>query len=168
MHMRTWRLVAGLAITCLMALASGAVEAGGGGGGGSLCAGFAEGGHIVMRDNCFEGVAQFVAPGSTVTVFNEGGLDHSLTAVDGAFDTGLLAAGQTAEFKVEASGVMRYYCSLHGTASGRGMAGVIIVAEADAPSPSGANAPRPNVWGWLGGGLGGAVLALLIVRFRPR
>jgi hypothetical protein len=121
-----------------------------------------------MRDSCFEGTAQFVPAGGTINVFNEGEVPHSLSAVDGSFDTGNLEAGERAEFAVGAAGVIRYYCKLHGTASGEGMAGVIIVGEVGAPTVARAQPSLAAMWGWLGAGLGGAGLALLIVRFRPR
>lgn len=158
-----WTLAAGL-----LALGTGAAQAGGGGGGGGHCAGFADSGAILMRDNCFEGVAQFAPAGSTLTVYNEGGLPHSLTDVSGDFDTGTLQPGEEAVFTVGDAGVIRYYCRLHGTAQGDGMAGVIIVGEAAGGATRSATPSWAPILGWLGGGLGGAVLALLVVRFRPR
>jgi hypothetical protein len=102
-----------------------------GGGGGSPCAGFAAGGTVIMRDSCFEGVAHFVRPDSTLVVYNEGSAQHSLTAVDGSFDTGLLEPGASAEIEVGPEGIVQLYCTLHGTAQGQGMAGVLIVGEPD-------------------------------------
>jgi plastocyanin len=165
--MQIRRLLVWAAVACLAALAASEAQAGGGGGG-ARCSGFGAGSAIAMRDNCYEGTAQFVPAGSTLTVVNEGELPHSLTAVDGSFNTGTLNAGQSSTLQVGGAGVVRYYCLLHGTASGEGMAGVLIVGE---PENASAQAARPG-WagalGWLGGGLGGAALALLAVRFRPR
>jgi len=165
--MSRWKRMIGAAALCLLALAAGAAEAGGGGGGGA-CAGYAATQVIVMRDSCFEGTAQFVAPGSTIEVLNEGKAPHSLSFVDGSYDTGSLESGDQAAFTVGEAGVMRYYCKLHGTANGDGMAGVIIVGEADSSSAARTQPSLAAAWGWLGASLGGAGLALLIVRFRPR
>lgn len=164
--MARWQTGVGLAALAGLALAAGAVEAGGGGGHGA-CAGFAATQVIIMRDSCFEGTAQFVPAGATIDIFNEGEAPHSLTLVDGSFDTGNLETGERAEFTVGEAGVVRYYCKLHGTASGQGMAGVIVVGEPD-PTTARAQPSLAAGWGWLGAGLGGAGLALLIVRFRPR
>ena len=101
----------------------------GGGGGGGLCAGFASGDTLIMRDSCFEGTAHFASPGGTLVVSNEGSAPHSFTAVDGSFDTGLLQPGQTARIPLEADGISRAYCTLHGTADGHGMAGVLVVGN---------------------------------------
>ncbi len=165
--MAKWNRLVGAAVLSLLALAAGAAEAGGGGGHGA-CAGYAADQVIIMRDSCFEGTAQFVPAGSTIEVVNEGEVPHSLSFADGAFDTGTLETGEQAEFTVGEAGVVRYYCKLHGTASGQGMAGVIIVGDADSPSAARAQPSLAAAWGWLGAGLGGAGLALLIVRFRPR
>jgi hypothetical protein len=120
-----------------------------------------------MRDSCFEGTAHFVAAGSTVQVVNEGDAPHSLAASDGSFDTGTLLSGEQAEIVIGHGGVIRIFCRLHGTAEGAGMAGVIVAGEAARATAAGWTG-WVNALGWLGGGLGGAALALLIVRFRPR
>ena len=116
-------------IAGLIILWPGAVMAGGGGGGGGPCAGFASGTTLVMEDNCFSGVAHFARAGNTLLVRNDGDLPHSFTAVDGSFDTGLLQPGQTARIPLEADGISRAYCTLHGTADGHGMTGVLVVGN---------------------------------------
>ena len=127
--MRIWVLLIGAG---LAALAPGAALAGGGGGGGGPCAGFADGTTLVMMDSCFNGVAHFVDARTTLVVRNKGAMPHSFTAVDGSFDTGLLASGETAEIRLGADGIVRAFCTLHGTAAGNGMAGILVVGN---PSP---------------------------------
>jgi hypothetical protein len=161
-------VVCSVAAGLLVMVTGTAWAGGGGGGGGGHCSGFGEGTTIWMRDSCYEGVAQFVPVGSTLRVVNEGEVPHSLTAVDGAFDTGTLQPGQEAELTVGEAGVIRYYCLLHGSAQGGGMAGVLIVGDAGRSVASVARPSWTAVLGWLGGGLGGAALALLAIRFRPR
>jgi plastocyanin len=107
----------------------GVAWAGGGGVDTSGCAGYSEGHSISMRDSCFAGTAHFAPSGTTITVSNDGGFPHTLTAVDGSFDTGLVEAGATTDLVVDEPGIYRVFCSLHGTAQGEGMAGVLVVGE---------------------------------------
>lgn len=119
-----------LFVLAMLLAIPGVAHAGGGGVDLSACAGYSEGTEINMQDSCFSGTAHFVPSDTTVTVSNVGFLPHSLTAVDGSFDTGVLDAGGTAEISVGESGIYRVFCSLHGTAAGEGMAGLLVVGEA--------------------------------------
>ena len=98
------------------------------GGGLGPCAGFTKGSQIAMRDNCFQGVAHIAQPGP-ITVTNEGQQIHNIVAVEGAFGTKGLAPGQRYQFDLERPGVYEYYCTFHGSATGAGMAGVLIVED---------------------------------------
>jgi hypothetical protein len=89
-------------------------------------------------------------------VQNEGGVPHSFTAVDGSFDTGLLAPGESAEIPLGADGIVRAFRTLHGTAQGAGMAGVLVVGE---PSASGAPPYQAAAVGTFGLALGGGIAA---------
>lgn len=106
----------------------------GGGGGTSRCPGFASGTTISMLDSCFDGTAHFARTDTTLTISNDGEFPHTFTAVDGSFDSGTLQAGETFEVAIDESGVFQFFCTLHGTAQGDGMAGVLLVGEAE-PSP---------------------------------
>lgn len=108
----------------------GVAHAGGGGVDTSGCAGYAAGATLTMLDSCFSGTAHFAPSGTTVTIRNDGQLPHTLTAVDGSFDTGSVSAGSSARLTVDEPGVYRVFCALHGTAQGEGMAGVLVVGEA--------------------------------------
>lgn len=118
-------------------------SAGGGGQQAGACPGFAEGAAISMLDGCFDGVAHFAPAGGTLTIENVGAAPHSYTAVDGSFDTGVLDGGQSAELSGVAPGVYRVFCTLHGTRSGEGMAGALIVG--DGPVSTSAAAAVPTV-----------------------
>lgn len=135
------RAVAGLAATgfAVFSLAAPAVA---GGGGGGACSGFERGSSISITDFCFQGVAHFVAPNATVTVRNDGETTHDIRAVDGSFASSMLQPGDTYQFDAPASGVIPYYCSLHGTAQGQGMTGVLVVDDA---SGTGADALAASV-----------------------
>ena len=71
-----------------------------------------------------------VPAGTAVTWVNkDSGARHSATASDGSFDTGLLDAGEEATIVLDTPGVYIYYCTLHGSPDGSGMAATITVAE---------------------------------------
>lgn len=119
-------LVAAAMTALLTALAAAPAGAGGGGGGGP-CRGFGEGAELRMLDNCFEGTGHAVEAGTTVTVVNAGALPHTFTAVDGSFDSGVLLPGETWEVAITEPGQIPVYCTLHATADGFGMAGLLAV-----------------------------------------
>jgi len=119
-------LLSGLGLAILVA---GPASAGGGGGGGGPCSGFSEGDQLVMRDSCFDGAAHFSESGSSLVIENGGIIPHTYTAVDGSFDTGILQPGESSEILLDKDGVVRVLCTLHGTAHGGGMAGVLLIGE---------------------------------------
>ena len=134
------RMLAVLGALALMTLVAAAEPAVAGGGGHGVCAGFSRGAALSIQDNCFQGTAHLVDRGSTVTVTNQGQTTHDFTAADGSFASGLLQPGQSYELTVEKAGAIPFYCSLHGTATGSGMAGVLFVEQSAAP----AGAARPG------------------------
>jgi plastocyanin len=92
-----------------------------------------------------------VQPGTRVTVANVGGLPHTLTAVDGAFDTGRIEpgaeegrfAGEHATFVVTAPGTYAFLCEIHPQA----MQGTLVVAGdavAAEPEPPPEDPPDPG------------------------
>jgi plastocyanin len=103
----------------------------GGGGGTSVCPAYASGTTVSMLDSCFNGIAHTAPVGQTLTVSNLGELPHTLTAVDGSFDTGQLQPGETASLSFDQAGIYKVYCALHGSVDGSGMAGLLIVGEPD-------------------------------------
>lgn len=68
-----------------------------------------------------------VPAGSTVTWTNAGDVQHSATADDGSWDTGLIGPGEQASITFDTPGVYTYYCTLHGAPGGVGMSAVITV-----------------------------------------
>ena len=74
----------------------------------------------------FEPPTVAVPAGSTIEVINRATVAHSVTADVGApasFDTGLIAAGDTEQFRLAAPGRYPYHCSRHPDL----MHGVIVV-----------------------------------------
>lgn len=112
----------------------GVASAGGGGGDISQCRGFATGTSISMLDSCFDAFAHSAPTDAAITISNDGFLPHSFTAVDGSFDSGTLEPGQDFELIVDEPGIYQVFCTLHGTAEGAGMAGVLVVGEPE-PGP---------------------------------
>jgi plastocyanin len=71
---------------------------------------------------------ELTVPSGTTVVWNHTGtLPHTVTAVDGSFDSGTLQAGDTFEWTFDEPGRHEYYCQFHGSQNGTGMFGVILV-----------------------------------------
>ena len=51
--------------------------------------------------------------GVPITITNDDGVVHTVTAVKGAFDTGDLAAGARAEIVIDEPGSYAYFCRIH-------------------------------------------------------
>jgi plastocyanin len=85
---------------------------------------------IEMANFAFQPGDITVPVGTAVTWVNkDNGPRHSATAADGSFDTGLLDAGQEATIVFDTPGTYVYYCTLHGSPDGSGMAATITVTE---------------------------------------
>jgi plastocyanin len=67
---------------------------------------------ITMADFAFAG-ATTVGVGETVTVTNEDTVGHTWTAVDGEFDSGNLAGGESFEHTFDEAGEFDFFCSIH-------------------------------------------------------
>ncbi|MGH8923124.1 MAG: cupredoxin domain-containing protein, partial [Acidimicrobiia bacterium] len=118
-------------LIAILVMVPSVARAGGGGGSISLCPAYSAGTTISVLDSCFNGIAHSAPLGQTLTVSNDGQLPHTLTAVDGSFDTGQLQPGQTAALAFEEAGIYKVFCTLHGSVDGSGMAGLLIVGEPD-------------------------------------
>ncbi len=68
-----------------------------------------------------------VAPGTTVEWLNNDSTAHTVTADNGAFDSGNLNQGASFKFTFAKAGTYAYYCRYHGGPGGQGMSGQIIV-----------------------------------------
>lgn len=143
-----------LAAAVLVLVGAATVASAGGGGHGSPCRAFGDGTTLVMRDSCFEAVAHTVTAGTSLTVRNDGALPHTITAVDGTFDSGHIRPGGTYELTLDTSGPVPVYCTFHGSAAGDGMAGLLQVTAGDGAAQEAATASA-------GGGVGSSVTALV-------
>ncbi len=78
-----------------------------------------------------------INPGTNVTFVNKGATKHTVTAVDGSWDSGDVAPGASYSLTFSSEGVFLFYCKYHGSASGTGMAGAItVVRNAGNPAPT--------------------------------
>jgi len=59
-----------------------------------------------------------VAHGDTVVFTNRDIVPHTVTARDGAFDSGMIAAGATWRYVAREAGTVEYYCTFHPTMKG--------------------------------------------------
>jgi plastocyanin len=84
-----------------------------------------------------------IPAGTQVRFVNRGQSRHSATADNGSFDTDLLDPGQEMVVTFDETGFFPYYCLLHGTRGGVGMAASITVVEAGAEIPPAQVEPAP-------------------------
>jgi plastocyanin len=85
---------------------------------------------ISIDDDTFTPGTDTVAVGDTVQWTNNGGLQHTVTSGNGSptvYNSGTLNPTSTFTHVYTAVGTYPYYCQFHGTASGTGMHGVIVV-----------------------------------------
>ena len=68
-----------------------------------------------------------VPAGTTVTWTNGDPFQHSVTADDGSFDSGLVDPGGRFSFTFADPGTYPYHCVPHGGPGGAGMSGTIVV-----------------------------------------
>jgi plastocyanin len=96
-----------------------------------------QGGNFVnMYDNAFNAAVVRVPVGVRVKWINVGKNVHNAVSTDGSWSTGKpgamdLAPGHEQDLTFDAPGVYHYYCTYHGTKDGKGMAGVVVVGNAE-------------------------------------
>lgn len=70
--------------------------------------------HITISNFMFSPMALTVPPGATISVTNKDSATHTLTAMNGQFDTGDVAQNQTKTFKAPMrAGTYHYICNIH-------------------------------------------------------
>jgi len=90
---------------------------------------------IDMTNFAFSEATLTIPVGTTVTWRNLDTVQHSATADDGSFDTGLFDGGAQASVTFDTPGEFAYYCLLHGGPGGTGMSARIVVVEEGAAAP---------------------------------
>jgi plastocyanin len=71
---------------------------------------------VSIGDNFYSPASVSVAVGDTVTWANNGQAQHSATANDGSFDTGVFGPGGTRSHTFNQAGTFSYFCTVHGQA----------------------------------------------------
>ncbi len=115
------------------------VTAGGGGTGGG--GGGGTGGTVIrMVNRSFSPTSLTVAPGTTVSFPNQDTEDHTVTARDGSFDSGIYGPGQSYSRTFDTPGVFSFFCALHPD-----MVGSVTVTQPDGSAPSTTTTTAPTV-----------------------
>jgi plastocyanin len=83
-------------------------------GGGGNQATIAASASISTGDNFYSPASVTVAVGDTVNWRNTGQAQHSATANDGSFDTGVFGPGQSRAHTFNTAGSFSYFCTVHG------------------------------------------------------
>ncbi len=84
---------------------------------------------VDMQGISFMPIEVHVGPGATVLWKNSSPLSHTVTADDGAFDSGMLDPAATFTMVFDAPGSYQYFCQPHGSAGLHGMSGTIVVDD---------------------------------------
>ena len=88
---------------------SGAAASGSSGSGGASAS---------IIDFGFQPASITVKAGSTVTWKNTGSVTHTVTAGDGSFDSGQVAAGSSFQHTFTTAGTFAYHCTIHSSMTG--------------------------------------------------
>lgn len=78
----------------------------------------AAGGSVTIKDLSFQPNALTVPVGSTVTWTNNDSTQHTVSADDGSFDSGILQQGATFSQTFATAGTFAYHCNIHDTMTG--------------------------------------------------
>ncbi len=109
---------------------------------------------VEMLDNRFSPAEIRVSVGAEVTFIGAGRNPHNAVAADGSWSTeesfGSLeqARGEAAVVRFDEPGEYAFFCTLHGTADGNGMAGRLVVGDvgASAAAQGAAESTAPSAW----------------------
>lgn len=79
--------------------------------------------NVAMRGSNFDPLVAQAHPGDAVVWTNRDPVGHTVTALDGSFDSGLIPAGGSYARTFGSAGVVPYRCTIHPT-----MVAVLVVA----------------------------------------
>ena len=78
----------------------------------------AAGNSVVIQNFSFHPAKLTVAPGTRLTITNRDNTAHTMSASNGAFDTGPIEGGKSAPVTVKKAGTYPYICKIHTTMKG--------------------------------------------------
>lgn len=73
-----------------------------------------------------------ISPGTTVIWTNNDSVDHTVTSMDGLFDSGAIEPGETFSREFDDVGEFSYFCTIHPNMTGT----VVVDSASPTPSPS--------------------------------
>lgn len=97
---------------------------------------------VDIADFAFAPATLTIAAGDTVAWTNRDAIGHTATSTGGAFDSGLLAQGESWSMTFTTPGTYDYLCTPHPTMTGRI---VVVAATPSSPPPSGGGDDLPDV-----------------------
>lgn len=99
---------------------------------------------VDVEDSQFSPATINIQAGDTVDWEFVGSTNHNVTAADNSFASATMTSG-TFSRTFNTGGTFAYYCTIHGTIQGQGMAGTVVVADAATPTNTAqATAPSPT------------------------
>ena len=101
-------------------------------------------------DNFYSPASVSVFVGDTVTWSNTGATQHSATADDGSFDTGIFGPGQSRSQTFNSPGTFSYFCTVHG----QSQSGTVTVRAATSDAGGGGSSGDGNSGGATGAASG--------------
>jgi plastocyanin len=122
---------------------------------------------VSIVDFAFNPGSVAVDMGGTVTWTNQGATPHTVTATDGSFDSGQLAAGASFSHTFASAGTVAYFCAIHPD-----MVGSVVVSggtPADTPPAAvlpatGSGPDAADVSPWMSVALAGGAAAWIVGR----
>src|SRR5262252_2951396 len=81
---------------------------------------------VDMSSISFKPPSVHIQPGQTVLWTNSDPFQHTVTADDASFDSGLVDPGATFSQSFDTPGIYQYFCQPHGAAGLVGMSGTIV------------------------------------------
>jgi plastocyanin len=98
---------------------------------------------VSIGDNFYSPASVSIAVGDTVNWSNNGQAQHSATADDGSFDTGVFGPGASRSHTFTRAGTFSYYCTVHGQAQ----SGTVRVLAASGGGSGGGGGPTTSATG---------------------
>ncbi len=95
-------------------------------------------GDVEIIDFAFNPDVITVPVGATLTFVNAGAALHTVTAIDGTFDSGLMPSGQTFARSFDTAGTFNIFCTLHPS-----MTATVLVSDGGEPPPPAPPPPEP-------------------------
>jgi len=100
---------------------------------------------VSIGDNFYSPASVSIAVGDTVNWSNNGQAQHSATADDGSFDTGVFGPGASRSQTFTRAGTFSYYCTVHGQAQSGTVR--VLAASGGGGGGGGGGAPTTSATG---------------------